>query len=177
MVDLLIELLKAVWLLLPVYAANIAPNFIKTIHPIDMKKKFFDKKRILGDGKTVEGLLFGVFIGTISGIFLSYIEPQANSLFSTTLPHMTIFLAFMISLGSLVGDMGGSFIKRRMGLKRGDEIILLDQLDMVVGMLVFSYWFVEINIWVMIMMFVITPFLHRLACIIGYHIKVKREPW
>jgi CDP-2,3-bis-(O-geranylgeranyl)-sn-glycerol synthase len=80
-------------------------------------------------------------------------------------------------LGALSGDLVGSFIKRRIGLKRGSDVPLLDQWNFIIGSVLFVYWFTEITIWMFLIMLVITPIVHRVANIIAHRIKIKREPW
>ena len=61
-------LLKSVWFILPSYAANMFPPFMKGVRPLDFGKNI-GRYRVLGDGKTIEGTLagiaFGVFIGSL----------------------------------------------------------------------------------------------------------------
>ena len=90
---------------------------------------------------------------------------------------MTFFLAALITVGALTGDIVESFYKRRKGMKRGEELLLFDQLDFVIGTIAFIYWFVPLTLEVVFLMLIITPVLHRIACIIGYHLKVKLVPW
>jgi CDP-2,3-bis-(O-geranylgeranyl)-sn-glycerol synthase len=76
-----------------------------------------------------------------------------------------------------------SFFKRRMGLKRGASLPLVDQLDFVAGAWVFSYlaapeWFVSnFTRGIMLVVVIITPLLHLTTNVVGYFIGVKKEPW
>jgi len=46
----------------------------------------------------------------------------------------TLFLSgVLLSIGALVGDAAGSFIKRRLNISPGKHCMLLDQVDFVVG--------------------------------------------
>lgn len=180
MVDLFVEFIKAIFILIPAYAANGFPPLAKGKRPIDFGRKFFDGKRIFGNGKTFEGFFLGLIAGTSYGILEFIISPDLNcyaNLHGVTLPTMTPLVAFMIVFGALIGDLGGSFIKRRMGMKRGADALLLDQENFVVGALLFSYWFTEISVWMILIMFIITPVIHRFTSIIGYLLKLKKVPW
>ncbi len=179
MTGLWAEFLKAVFLLLPAYIANMIPVFSGGKTPIDFGQKLY-RHRILGPGKTIRGFVYGVAAGTIIGsiewLLLPFLNDYASS-FGFVFPKMNLFIAFLISFGSLAGDATGSFIKRRMNLERGKEVLGLDQLNFIIGAIVFSFFFTQIS-WEMIaVMILITPIVHRTACIIGYWIKVKREPW
>ena len=180
MVDWIKELVFALWILIPAYAANGFPPLAKGIYPIDFGKNFIDGRRWLGKGKTFKGFFFGVAMGVLLGALESYLyitQSGFENIFGLKFPTMNLTIAFLISFGALFGDLCGSFIKRRMGMESGADAPLLDQLNFVVGALVFSYWFTEISIWMILIMIIITPILHRLASIIGYKLKIKKNPW
>ena len=123
--EILIYILGALWYVLPAYFANATPNVFGGGPPIDGGRLWSDGRPILGPGKTWRGLFVGVFFGTLIGII------QALS-FETHDPFKTIFRAFIISFGTLLGDSMGSFIKRRAGLKRGESFLFMDQLGFVI---------------------------------------------
>lgn len=175
-----VEFVKALWILIPAYAANAFPLLARGKKPIDFGKNFYDRQRIFGDGKTIEGFLLGLFVGTLVGTLEAYLYPGFNSYatqFGVQLPYMSLFVGFMIALGALCGDLGGSFIKRRLKLPRGADAPLLDQLNFVIGAIIFAYAFTQISAFMIIIMLVITPIIHRLACMCGHLLKIKREPW
>lgn len=178
--NILFEFIKALWILFPAYIANMSPTLLRIKkHPIDFGRSF-GKHRIFGDGKSFEGFAFGVFIGTVVGIVEAYFYPMLNvyaTNYGFMLPTMNLMIAFLISFGTMFGDLAGSFIKRRLGYERGANVILLDQLNFVFGMMLFAYWFTQITITMFIIMLIITPIIHRISCIIGYKLKAKREPW
>jgi len=180
MVDLWVQFVMSLFILFPAYAANGFPPLANGKRPIDFNKKWFDKKRMLGDGKTFEGFTLGLIAGFLIGALEAYLYPGLNSYalqYDAHLPFMSLFVGFVISLGALCGDLAGSFIKRRCGLKRGADVPLLDQWNFIIGAALFAFWFTEITIWMFLVMLLITPVVHRIANIIGYKIRIKREPW
>lgn len=180
MAVLWIAFVKAVWLLLPAYAANGSPPFAKGKRSIDLNKNFLDGKRIFGNGKTAEGTALGIVMGFLVGAIETFLYSPLNSYaikFGFSLPTMNLFIGFMIAVGVLVGDMAASFIKRRFNLPRGADVPLLDQWNFVIGFVVFTFWFTEITVTMLVIMFLITPVVHRIANIVAYKIKLKKEPW
>lgn len=182
MVFTIFNLVEAIWLILPAYAVN---GFIplvglkKKTHPIDGGRKFRGKP-IFGPGKTWEGLVFGCFIG----ILIAAIEmlafpflPWEISIVPLTIVQMSPFLGLLLGIGTVAGDMAGSFIKRRMGLPRGSVAPLLDQLDFLLVALLFSSFAVTVKLDWVILLVVITPIIHLVASVIGYKMRVKKEPW
>jgi len=164
------EIADALIFILPAYAANGAPVIVAKIagkkHPIDFGKNFLDNRRILGEGKTLEGFIGGVAIGT--GVaFLLQIAGFHNT-----------EKGLVLSVGALLGDMAGSFLKRRLGLKRGEPAPLIDQLDFLTGSLVL-YWILygPVDANMLIILFLLTPVLHVLTNAMAYLLGLKNEPW
>ncbi len=89
----------------------------------------------------------------------------------------TIFHGFLLSFGALIGDLIGSFIKRRLNLQRGQPAPVLDQLDFILGALIFSFIEFIPPLEIIVIILVLTPLIHLTANIIGYKLKLKREPW
>lgn len=170
----------AMWLMLPAYVANPMAVVFGGGTPIDMGMKWTDGQRILGDGKTIRGLIGGTACGIIAGLLQIYIASAFSILIVPT-----ITAVITLSFGALLGDLIKSFFKRRIGFVRGAELPLIDQLDFVAGAWLLTYifahvWFTENFIsspWIIVTVLVLTPILHRLTNIFGYNIKLKKEPW
>ena len=180
MVDWWLELVKAVFIIFPAYAANGFPPLARGSLPIDFNKKWFDGNRIFGDGKTIEGFSIGLLAGTFVGVLLSLVQPFLNyyaSVWNVQIPPTSFLIGFLISLGALCGDLGGSFIKRRFGFKRGKEVLFLDQWNFIIGSVLFVFLFTEITVWMILIMLTITFVIHRIANIVGHKLKVKSVPW
>jgi len=176
--------LRAIWLMLPAYITNASAAFFGGKIPID-RGIFWGKTRLLGDGKTYEGIFKGFSCGFGIGIFqqlffCDYIKLQMPSF--GPFPTFLVTL-FCLSAGAMLGDMLGSFIKRRLGLKRGASLPLVDQLDFVGGawLLLFLFardWFVKtFSLEIIIAVIIITPLLHLLTNYIGFKIGRKEVPW
>ncbi len=169
--------IKALWLMLPAYIANPTAALFGGGTPIDFGKKWHDGHRILGDGKTFRGLVGGAVCGIVIGI----LEMQVSAGEPFVMPPVSVVIA--LSFGALLGDIVKSFFKRRLGFKRGVGLPLIDQLDFVAGAWVLAYivdpqWFIgNFKLPIIITVLIVTPILHRATNIIGYHIKVKKEPW
>mgnify|MGYP003977352855 CR=1 FL=1 len=170
------EFVFALWVLLPAYAANMFPPIANGKIPIDGGRKV-KEWRILGDGKTWEGFFLGLFVGVLVGLAEAYLRIPINDMYGIELPVITFLTAFLIPLGALLGDLAGSFIKRRFRMPRGSDAPFLDQLDFLMGALFLSFWFIDLSAAMIVIMFIITPILHRLTNIIGFWLKLKREPW
>lgn len=173
-------LVEAVWLVLPVYAANGLVPLIRGKRRLDGGRRFFDGRPILGPGKTIEGFaaggLFGALIGLVEQIAFPYLPWHVSEVALTIVP-MSAGLGLVLGIGAMLGDSAGSFLKRRLGLGRGRPAPVLDQLDFIFGALLTAALFVPMRIEWFIMLAVITPLIHLSACWIGYLLRVKKEPW
>lgn len=188
MSDVVTSILTAVWVFIPAMLPNSAAAIFGGGKPIDLGKTW-KGRRILGDGKTWRGLfgggLAGVFIGLVQMAVSLPFDP--GNLWGFASFSAGIFLLFLLSFGSLFGDILGSLIKRRMGLERGTKAPLLDQYDFVIGAFLlitplYWTWFRSIyldgnGIFGLVFLLLLIPALHRSINIIGYKMGVKKEPW
>lgn len=176
---LLSKIIEALWFILPAYVANsIAidvsglPVLRNYSTPIDFGKSY-KGRRILGDGKTWRGFICGILGGTIAGFIMGRF--QSNITFY--LPEMNIVLGFMLGTGAMIGDLFGSFVKRRMGYGRGANVPLLDMFDYVLGAFLFAAVVTDVNkIYLLIIIIVTIPF-HIIANYVAYTLKLKKNPW
>jgi CDP-2,3-bis-(O-geranylgeranyl)-sn-glycerol synthase len=183
-------LIRVLWVLTPVYAANA----LATIPggrgpPMDFGRNWSDGRRILGPSKTWSGFLFGTFVAipiVLLQAWLILIAPPNLQL----VPHYAstvigaLPVAFLLTGGALTGDVIGSFIKRRSGYGSGTRVIGLDQLPFVlfpigVGLWLFpsifvpTFWSLEALLWVLLL----TVGLHTLFNWIGFKLGTKKVPW
>ncbi len=175
-------IIVAVWLMLPAYITNSSAAFFGGKTPID-RGIYWGKNRLLGDGKTYEGLANGISCGFLVGVVQHlFLGGNLNLPAFGVFPFFLVTL-FCLSVGTMLGDLLGSFIKRRVGLQRGAPFPLVDQLDFVAGawLLLFLFaraWFIEsFSLDVILAVIVITPLLHLLTNYVGFKMGRKQVPW
>jgi CDP-2,3-bis-(O-geranylgeranyl)-sn-glycerol synthase len=159
---LIIEALKFIF---PAYCANAVPVLAGGGRPLDWGKNFFDGKPIFGKNKTFRGFFFGLAIGVAVGLVESFLFGYPF-LFSVLSP-----------LGALMGDLAGAFLKRRLGIAPGGLLPIIDQIDFVVGALLFSLPLMMIYWELAIAVIIITPPIHLLTNFLAYKLKLKSNPW
>ncbi len=146
-------------------------------------------KRIFGDGKTWGGLIGGGLTGVAGGLLLIGISSiwDPENYFGYGPFWANVGILACISFGALLGDMCGAFIKRRLGLERGQKAPILDQYDFVAGAFICTAiffptwvydhyiegWHIAALIFIILIMYAV----HRTANIIAYKIGLKNEPW
>lgn len=190
--DLGFIIFLSVYYIIPAYVGNGFAVVTGGGRPIDLGRKFTDKRRILGDGKTIRGFIGGLMVGFSAGLLQLVIANPLNELMqsliiqyqlgidATVVERMispSILRVFLISLGALLGDLLGSFIKRRMDLERGKPAPLLDQLDFVAVALLFGYIVTPLPWAYLVVILVLTPLIHLMANGIAYKAGLKSVPW
>jgi CDP-2,3-bis-(O-geranylgeranyl)-sn-glycerol synthase len=134
----MLRFLQLVYLMLPVYLANMAPPFVKYWRgwnrPIS--------RRWLGDHKTVIGFALGVAVA----VAVTLAQSRINWAAGLVNYDQWLALGFSCGCGALGGDALKSFIKRRLGIAPGQSWIPADQLDFVVGGLVGLSFFVALDL-------------------------------
>lgn len=171
-------LVSGLLFVLPAYLANSIPTLLGGKKPVDLGRRFLDGKRIFGDHKTWQGLGGGLTIGICTGVVIFLL---AKFLF----PHIevkggiglfdSLYRALLLSIGTHVGDLAGSFIKRRLKIDPGDPFPVFDQIGFFIfAILVASpfYWFgwLKFVIWLCI-----TLVMHPLTNFISWLVGIQEE--
>lgn len=165
--DAILLLADALWYALPAYLANATPTLFGGGQAIDGGRLFRDGKPVFGPHKTIRGFLVGVLFATLTGI------GQALSLG----PPSRLFVGPLQGVGAMVGDLMGSFIKRRRGIAPGDPLPVLDQLDFVLVALLFSFWLEPLDWATFLVILLLTPVLHLSTNALAYALGIKEKPW
>jgi len=175
-------LITAFWLMLPTYIPNNCAALFGGGMPLDGGRIFHDGRRTLGDGKTFRGTFAGTVCGVLVGLLQNMVAPFVG-MPSFGSGYEQIFILLSLSLGAMLGDIVAAFFKRRMGLRRGAPLFIIDQLDFVIGawlltLFIAPDWFFQhFTSAIILIALIITPILHRVTNIIGYRMGAKKEPW
>lgn len=175
------ELALGLLFLVPAFVANSAPllsrRIVRTRHPIDLGRFFVDGKRVFGDNKTWEGFAAGVIAGTLTGIALKPFYPAVG------LAEMVI-VGLVEGLGAMIGDLANSFVKRRLGMKPGTPLPVLDQTSfIIVAVIMVRVLHVDRLAWIelklsgMLLAVLAALILHPLTNYIAYKLGLKEVPY
>jgi len=168
---LLIEIFNALYYIFPAYCANGAPVIFGGGKPIDFGKLFLDGKPLFGSHKTIRGFILGLAIGTLVGWAQEALAPNVG------LPKGNALLGFILSLGAMIGDLLGSFLKRRLDLKPGAPLPISDQMDFVLVALLFGALVEPPTFTAALIILVLTGPIHLLVNIAAYLLRLKETPW
>lgn len=174
--------LLAFWTMLPAYIPNNAAVIFGGGKPIDGGMEWHGS-RLLGDGKTWKGSMGGILAGSALALLLNYVRAPVSDAIGISLTVFTTSVILILPLGAILGDIGASFIKRRLDKERGAAFPGLDQLDFVVGSIALALlfdtsWAIEtFTMEILAVIVVITPILHLGTNLIGFKLGFKEEPW
>jgi CDP-2,3-bis-(O-geranylgeranyl)-sn-glycerol synthase len=176
----LIMFLRALWFILPAYTANGLPVIFGGGPPIDCGKTI-NGKRVFGDGKTIRGFLGGVLSGTLVGLILFYVGPLLNQSIPESQGLIDLsfnpIIGLLLSVGALTGDLVGSFIKRRLNLKRGAPAPLLDQITFLIFAILFALILIPVPLEYFLFLVPLTLCMHLLTNFISWLIGLKKVPY
>jgi CDP-2,3-bis-(O-geranylgeranyl)-sn-glycerol synthase len=166
--DVALLIVEALKFIFPSYCANGTPVLAGGGTKMDFGKNFVDGKRIFGSNKTFRGFFFGWGVGFGVGLMEGLVFGFQN---------YPVLFALLTPLGALLGDLTGAFIKRRIGIKPGGLLPIVDQIDFVVGAVVFSIPLALISWELAAIVLLITPPIHLFTNFLAYKIKLKKNPW
>lgn len=140
---------------------------------MDFGANFLDGKPLLGSGKTLRGMVTGITAGTLVSVGVAVLIPGTSSL----LTNQYVLLGFLLSLGAIAGDTVKSFFKRRAGIEQGKDLFLIDQLDFIVGGIIFGLVLYTPTTVELFVIAIGTVIVHRLANFMAFKFKLKKVPW
>lgn len=180
------ELIFVWWFFSPAGVSNIAafmsgkyPFLKKYSYPVDFGIKFRGK-RLLGDNKTIRGFIFGI-LGAIGIIYLQIYLYKISPSLQKTIPidYNTInpiIFGFLSGFGAMLGDAVKSFFKRQIGVPPGQSWFPFDQIDYILGGILFTALYIRLDITQYVILFFVWFLLHPLTTLIGYILKLKDSP-
>ena len=175
-IGVIVIMFTGLWLFLPAMVPNSAAVIFGGKTKIDFGKSwrgFF--------GGALSGIVFGLVLIAISSIW----DPVDYWGYGPFWDNVGVLAC--LAFGAVLGDLGGAFIKRRLGMERGQKAPVLDQYDFVIGAFLVTAlfypdwvyanyiegWHIAALIFIIVIMFAI----HRVVNIIGYRMGLKKEPW
>ncbi len=171
--DITILVIEALKFIFPAYCANGTPVLAGGGTRMDFGRNFIDGKRVFGNNKTFRGFFFGWGVGFCVGLIEGFLFGFDN---------FPIVFSLLIPLGALLGDLTGAFIKRRLNIAPGGLLPVVDQIDFVVGAIIFAFslsmfgW-IGLTWELAATVLLITPPIHLFTNFIAYKMKLKKNPW
>jgi len=154
--------------LLLLLIANGAPILVRLLpglrrwnRPLDGGYRLADGQRLFGDHKTWRGVLAALLLTSLAAWLL----------------HLPVWLGALFATLSMLGDLLGSFSKRRLQLAPGAAVPLLDQLPEALLPLLLLYRPLGLD-WrqtvLIVLLFVVLDLLLSRGL---YYLHIRRHPW
>lgn len=158
-------ILNALYFALPIYFANMAPVLFK-------KLNIFNKpinKKLFGSHKTYQGFIFGI----LTAILVTFIQYKTNLSINLLNYDNFLLIGFLFGFGALTGDLIKSYFKRRLKIKPGTPWIPFDQLDFIIGGLLFASFIYIPPLEIIMVLLVLTPIGHIIINHLGYYLGLR----
>jgi len=170
-------ILETLYLMIPAYVANMTPVIVRKLKFLDSPIDFGAKvggKAVFGKHKTWRGLFFGV----IAGIFFCYLQSLMPVFGNALVDHTDwLVIGFLLSFGALIGDCLESFFKRQIGIKEGGRFIPFDQLDYIIGSLVFLSFYLILSFKMILIISLISFVGHIVVNHLAFYTGIRNEKW
>lgn len=170
-------ILASLYFILPAYIANMMPPIAAIISP---RKNSPVSIRLFGSHKTFRGF-YSAYVGAFIALVIQILLTKNNIFTQYALLNyesINIFLyAFLFGIGAMTGDLIKSFIKRRLKIAPGRPFPPFDQLDFILGALLFLAPFYILPWQNIITILIATPILHFASNILGWLLKIKKVWW
>lgn len=180
------EILFAFWFFLPAGLANAAPvlanrlvGYNKWNAPLDFGLSWRDKQ-LFGANKTWRGLVAGMILALITIAVQRACYNQSEWVREISYLNYDVIniwkLGVLFGTGSLLGDAVESFFKRQVGVAPGHAWFPFDQIDYIIGGLIFSLPVIRLSVssylWIIIVWFG----MHLLVSYLSFLLKLKSRP-
>ncbi len=134
------------------------PQYQKFDYPIDFYLKI-NKQRLIGDSSTILGLALALILGTFLGSIVYQDQP----------------LGLTIGFAVFFGHSLGSFVKRRLNIKPGDFLPIVDHGDYIIISGIFLLFLNKINLITFLGGLIITLIVHPVFCLLGFWLKIRNK--
>lgn len=115
----------------------------------------------------MKGFAYGLLLGSVAALAEAAIFQNAA----------LVLVGIAASLGALLGDLLGAFLKRRLNIPPGHPLPLVDQLDFVLGALLVTSPLLRASLGAILILVIATVPIHLLSNAIAYALRLKRRLW
>lgn len=172
-------IIKSIWFFLPAGFANMSPVIFSRVKFLDVPVDFNNKirgKAIFGKHKTYRGFFFGILAAIATVIIQSFFYNSMKNYSIVDYSSINLLLlGFLFGFGTMFGDLVESFFKRRLNIKPGRQWIPFDQIDWILGTVIFVGFYININLDIIITALVLGTVLHILVNYLGFYIGIKKN--
>ena len=161
---------ETIWWLVPFLMANQCPGFARALDLPFSKTPV--AVRLLGENKTI-GAYYVAVAGAIATLWVQSVFGLPAEFIGTNI----LLLGVCMGLGVALGDHVKSFVKRRLGIAPGAGWWPFDQLDFLIGGIIFSASLVGVPSLARFVMAVgLVLVIHPVGNYLGYRLGLRHVP-
>ena len=161
------DFLVAIYVAIPAYVANSTPVLLGGGAPIDRGQEFVDGRPIFGTNKTVKGFAYGFLLGSMAALAEAVLFRN----------YLLVLAGIVASLGALLGDLLGAFLKRRLDILPGHPLPVVDQLDFILGALLLTSQVLNVTVGAVLILVIATVPIHLFSNAVAYVLRLKKRLW
>lgn len=170
-------IIQLIWFFLPAGMANMAAAISRHLPMLNIAVdggRTMGGQPILGSHKTWRGVFFALLAALVTVYIQKYFNSATLSYNLLDYSRADIWLFGLAQgAGAMLGDLGRSFIKRRLGIMPGQTWFPWDQIDWIVGALLVSSFYVSVD-WVMALWaLALATLIHPLVNYFCYLLKIQ----
>ncbi len=165
--------LSVLYLFLPTFAANATPVVVSAI-PWIKRHNYPVLPKFLGHHKTAWGFASGMIAGILTGVLQWSLRDIVTL---TTLQDdlmLSILVSILLSAGALIGDAVESAVKRGVGMPSGAHLPFWDNVDYMLGSILFLCVLYVPSIPHIIGLLIVGPLLSIGANLLSYSLGIKK---
>lgn len=117
-------------------------------------------KKWFGTHRGYDAFFYGIFYGGIGGLIIG-----------------NFWLGFVQGLGVWLGNLFGSFVKRRLNIPPGEEMPILDQIDFLLGATIVGSFVLKPSLQWFLLIVVLASVFHRIASYFLFKMGMKDVPY
>jgi hypothetical protein len=154
------------------------------VKPLDFRASFRGK-RLFGENKTWRGLVIQIVLCTLGGAIQGWL--QEGGFIPPWLPFFNYtergpLIGLLLGLGMTLGELPNSFLKRQLDIPPGQRkggfwrvlFLVLDQVDLTLGIWFFFFFLVKPPVLLVIWSLVLTLVLHLSVSGLGYILRMRK---
>jgi CDP-2,3-bis-(O-geranylgeranyl)-sn-glycerol synthase len=115
----------------------------------------------------VRGFTYGFLLGSVAAL--------AEALLFKN--YLLILAGILATLGALLGDLFGAFVKRRLDIPPGHPLPVVDQLDFILGALLLTSPVLNVTVGAVLILVIATIPIHLLSNAVAYMLRFKERLW
>ncbi|MDQ3158609.1 MAG: CDP-archaeol synthase [bacterium] len=169
-------ILEAIWFFLPAGVSNMMP-VVAAKAPVIKNWDWPISTKHFGKNKTYRGIILGTLVAMLLVLVQYKLTPE---FYENLIPGISAIkvalIGALLGFGALFGDIVESYFKRLRGTAPGESWLPFDQIDYVLGAIIFSLPVVQLTLLEYALIISIFFGLHIIIVYVFYKLGIRERP-